>query len=82
MERNIKMLGSSKLKKEQLFNLVNFYETQLQLLDLIINDMSNVTLSTIQEWLEDTYNKAQEVNKTTNSFDEEHYTQLDLREFC
>ena len=82
MERNIKMLGSSKLKKEQLFNLVNFYEAQLQLLDLIINDMSNVTLDTIQEWLEDTYNRAQEVNKTTNSFDEEHYTQLDLREFC
>lgn len=82
MERNIKSVGNSRLKKEELLNLVYFYENQLDILDLMLNDMNNVNIGAVQIWLDDTINSAPKFTKSINSFDEKNYTQLDLRNFC
>lgn len=54
---------------------------QLDLLDLLLNDMNNVKVSDIQQWLDETRLK---VNKPKikigefTSWDKEHYIRLDL----
>ena len=75
-------MGNSELKKEQLLNLVNFYQSQLDVLDLMLNDMSNIDMSIVQKWLDDTTKYTPKFTKSYNSFDEQHYTQLDLRDYC
>ena len=75
-------MGNSELKKEQLLNLVNFYQSQLDVLDLMLNDMSNIDMSIVQKWLDDTTKYTPKFTKNCNSFDEQHYTQLDLRDYC
>lgn len=75
-------MGNSKLRKNNLLKLVEHYEYRLQLLDLMISDMSNVSINSIHEWLDETMEITKNINTKPNSFDEEHYTQLDLRDFC
>ncbi len=75
-------MGNPKLKKDDLLKLVEHYEYRLQLLDLMVSDMSNITIDSIHEWLNETTEIAKNINIKPNSFDEERYTQLDLRDFC
>ena len=77
-------MGNSRLKKEQLLKLVNFYQNQLDLLDLILNDTNNIdnVNNIVQKWLDDTTNCVPKFINTANSFDKERYTQLDLRDYC
>ena len=75
-------MGNPKLKKDDLLKLDEHYEYRLQLLDLMVSDMSNITIDSIHEWLNETTEIAKNINIKPNSFDEEHYTQLDLRDFC
>lgn len=79
MERKSKVLGNNKLNKDKLIKLTNLYEQQLQLLELLLSDMNNVTINTIQSWLDDTLNQSKEIKTSNkNTFDEEHYKYLSL----
>ena len=55
---------------------------QLDLLDLLLNDMNNVKMSDIQQWLDETrlkVNKPKLVKSNElNEYDKEHYIKLDL----
>ena len=79
MERKSKVLGNNKLNKDKLIKLTNLYEQQLQLLELLLSDINNVTIDTIQSWLDDTLNQSKEIKiLNKNTFDEEHYKYLNL----
>lgn len=79
MERKSKVLGNNKLNKDKLIKLTNLYEQQLELLELLLSDMNNVTINTIQSWLDDTLNQSKEIKTPNkNTFDEEHYKYLSL----
>lgn len=75
-------MGNSRLKKDELLKLVNFYENQLNVLNLMLSDMSDINIDIVQNWLDETINSAPKNTKNINSFDKEYYTQLDLRDFC
>lgn len=55
---------------------------QLDLLDLLLNDMNNVKMSDIQQWLDETrlkVNKPKLVKSNElNEYDKAHYIELDL----
>lgn len=55
---------------------------QLNLLDLLLNDMNNVKMSDIQQWLDETrlkVNKPKLVKSNElNQWDKAHYIELDL----
>ena len=54
---------------------------QLDLLDLLLNDMNNVKMSDIQQWLNETRLKSDKPKikiDEFNSWDKKHYTRLDL----
>lgn len=74
MEQHIRSMGRMSLKTEIL--------KQLNLLDLLLNDMNNVKMSDIQQWLDETRLK---VNKPKlvkfnelNQWDKAHYIELSL----
>lgn len=60
------------------------FEKQLALLDLMLNDMSNITLADVQKWLDDTKEKLKSKNKKDyyklTDFDKKHYKELNLFE--
>lgn len=41
-----------KYKKSKLIELLQIYEEEIDLLDIILNEMSEVTLNSIQAWLD------------------------------
>lgn len=55
---------------------------QLDLLDLLLNDMNNVKMSDIQQWLDETrlkVNKSKLVKSNElNQYDKAHYIELSL----
>lgn len=54
---------------------------QLDLLDLLLNDMNNVKISDIQQWLDETrlkINKPKIRKGEFTSWGKEHYIRLDL----
>ena len=55
---------------------------QLDLLDLLLNDMNNVKMSDIQQWLDETrlkVNKPKLVKSNElNEYDKAHYIELEL----
>lgn len=54
---------------------------QLDLLDLLLNDMNNVKMSDIQQWLTETRLKVDKPKTRKGEFtswDKEHYIRLDL----
>lgn len=53
------MINLSKLNKKQLIQTIQFYETQLQILDIMLSDMSQITLETVNNWLDDTTRTAE-----------------------
>lgn len=74
------MIDLNKISKKQLIQIVDFYEKQLQILDLMLSDMSNITLETVNTWLDDTTNTAEVFYKKTkvNNFDEQYYKQVEM----
>lgn len=54
---------------------------QLDLLDLLLNDINNVKMSDIQQWLDETrlkINKPKIRKGEFNSWDKKHYIELDF----
>ena len=55
---------------------------QLDLLDLLLNDMNNVKMSDIQQWLNETRLKVDKPklvkSNELNEYDKAHYIELDL----
>lgn len=74
MERYIRGMGRMSLKTDIL--------KQLDLLDLLLNDMNNVKMSDIQQWLDETrlkVNKPKLVKSNElNQWDKAHYIELSL----
>lgn len=72
-------MGNTKLKKQILIDLVNYYEEIFDLLDLMINDMSDISIEDINEVIKNipqqTYNIK---NNLLTKYDKQHYKQLRL----
>lgn len=41
--------------------IISLYKKQLDILELIINDMSNINIQDIQDWIDDTYKELEKV---------------------
>ena len=73
-----------KLKKQDLVQLLEMYSNQMTILDIMLNDMSGVNISDIQEWLDSIQDylakfKHKQINKN-NNYDENHYKQTTIQE--
>ena len=72
------------LKKQDLVQLLEMYSNQITILDIMLNDMSGVNISDIQEWLDSIQAylekfKHKQINKN-NNYDEDHYKQVTIQE--
>lgn len=74
------MIDLNKISKKHLIQMVNFYEKQLQILDLMLSDMSNITLDIVNTWLDDTTNVAEFKYKkfNENKNDKDKYKQINM----
>lgn len=73
-----------KLKKQDLIQLLEMYSNQMTILDIMLNDMSDVNISDIQKWLDSIQDylenfKHKQINKN-NNYDENHYKQVTIQE--
>lgn len=70
------------MNKKQLQDLKNLYEQQLQILDLMLSDMSNTTLDTVHCWLNNTIKMTEDICKENklNDFNDERYKQITIQE--
>ena len=73
-----------KLKKQDLVQLLEMYSNQMTILDIMLNDMSDVNISDIQKWLDSIQDylanfKHKQINKN-NNYDEDHYKQVTIQE--
>lgn len=79
-------MGNSRLKtitKSKLIHIVERINRNLDLLDLMINDMSNVTLNEINQWLEHTRKELDCIKEVDSKFeltenDKKYGTQLNF----
>lgn len=79
-------MGNSRLKtitKSKLIHIVERINRNLDLLDLMINDMSNVTLNEINQWLEHTREELDCIKEVDSNFeltenDKKYGTQLNF----
>lgn len=79
-----RVVDYKKIKKQDLIQLLEMYSNQMTILDIMLNDMSGVNISDIQEWLDSiqTYLevfKHKQINKN-NNYDENHYKQVTIQE--
>ena len=79
-----RVVDYKKLKKQDLIQLLEMYSNQMTILDIMLNDVSGVNISDIQEWLDSiqTYLegfKHKQINKN-NNYDENHYKQVTIQE--
>lgn len=73
-----------KLKKQDLIQLLEMYSNQMTILDIMLNDMSNVNIEDVQKWLDSVQNylinfEHKQINEN-NAYDKEHYTQITIQE--
>lgn len=73
-----------KLKKQDLVQLLEMYSNQMTILDIMLNDISGVNISDIQEWLDSIQDylmnfKHKQINEN-NNYDENHYKQITIQE--
>lgn len=73
-----------KLKKQDLVQLLEMYSNQMTILDIMLNDISNVNIGDIQEWLDSIQDylmnfKHKQINKN-NNYDENNYKQITIQE--
>ena len=73
-----------KIKKQDLIQLLEMYSNQMTILDIMLNDMSGVNISDIQEWLDSIQDylevfKHKQINKN-NNYDENNYKQITIQE--
>lgn len=73
-----------KLKKQDLVQLLEMYSNQMTILDIMLNDISDVNISDVQKWLDSIQDylmnfKHKQMNKN-NDYDENHYKQVTIQE--
>ena len=73
-----------KLKKQDLVQLLEMYSNQMTILDIMLNDMSDVNISDIQKCLDSMQDylenfKHKQINEN-NNYDENHYKQTTIQE--
>lgn len=75
-------MGNRRLTKNQLIKKIEFYEDRIQLLDIMLNDMSDIKLSDIQDWLDtvQSYRIDSIGNSYMTVYDKAHYKELKLFE--
>lgn len=59
-------MNYEKLTKSELINLLRSLEFKINILDLMLSDMSGVDVSDIQKWLNMVQSKFNEINKENN----------------
>lgn len=77
-------MGYKKLKKQDLVQLLEMYSNQMTILDIMLNDISDVNISDIQKWLDSIQDylmnfKHKQINKN-NNYDENNYKQITIQE--
>lgn len=73
-----------KLKKQDLVQLLEMYSNQMTILDIMLNDISDVNIEDVQKWLDSIQDylanfKHKQINEN-NTYDKEHYLQITLQE--
>ena len=79
-----RIMDYKKLKKQDLVQLLEMYSNQMTILDIMLNDMSDVNISDIQKWLDSIQDylenfKHKQINEN-NAYDKEHYIQITIQE--
>lgn len=73
-------MNYKKFTKQQLINFLEIYETQIDILDLMLSDMNNVTNNDVDIWLKTTQNLLEKEVEIVPKFDKEHYKQITIEE--
>lgn len=73
-----------KIKKQDLIQLLEMYSNQMTILDIMLNDISDVNITDIQKWLDNIQDylanfKHKQINEN-NNYDENHYKQITIQE--
>lgn len=73
-----------KIKKQDLIQLLEMYSNKMTILDIMLNDISDVNISDIQKWLDGIQDylaifKHKQINEN-NNYDENHYKQVTIQE--
>ena len=73
-----------KIKKQDLIQLLEMYSNQMTILDIMLNDISDVNIEDVQKWLDSIQDylevfKHKQINKN-NNYDENHYKQVTIQE--
>lgn len=79
-----RVVDYKKIKKQDLIQLLEMYSNQMTILDIMLNDMSGVNISDVQEWLDSIQDylmkfKHAQTNKN-DTYDKEHYKQVTIQE--
>jgi hypothetical protein len=79
-----RVVDYKKLKKQDLVQLLEMYSNQMTVLDIMLNDMTDVNISDIQKWLDSIQDYLEkfahkQINKN-NNYDEDHYKQVTIQE--
>ena len=79
-----RVVDYKKLKKQDLVQLLEMYSNQMTILDIMLNDMSDVNISDVQKWLDSIQDylmnfKHKQINKN-NNYDKNHYKQVTIQE--
>lgn len=73
-----------KIKKQDLIQLLEMYSNQMTILDIMLNDISDVNIEDVQKWLDNIQDylanfKHKQINEN-NNYDESHYMQITIQE--
>lgn len=73
-----------KIKKQDLIQLLEMYSSQMTILDIMLNDISDVNIEDVQKWLDNIQDylanfKHKQINEN-NNYDESHYMQITIQE--
>ena len=69
-----------KYPKKKLRELLSIYEEEIDLLDIMLNEMSNVTLDSVQSWLDYVQKTIEEVKENSDVCGEGFYHQITVFE--
>ena len=79
-----RVVDYKKIKKQDLIQLLEMYSNQMTILDIMLNDISDVNISDIQKWLDGIQDylanfKHKQINEN-NNYDKNHYIQITVQE--
>lgn len=72
-------MGNTRLKKQTLVKLVNYYEELYDLIDLMINEINGTSINDIDEVLKNVPQKVYEIKyNLLSKYEDTYYEQLNL----